>query len=1062
MKPILPFAAFGLCSLFTGLAPAQVPVATAAGTRDFKVSVVDAVTRRPIAGAQVSRVGPNALKANTDEHGVVVLPLPTPPSAPEKHTLFTIAVEHAEYETRYVEWFSDAGRVLETVPASHEVALRVGATAGGVVRDEQGAPVVGARVVIYASGLRGRALGRGDKLQQEYGVVSTGESDTLLTDEQGRWRRAHFPDDITQLSIDIIRPEGARTRFISGRMFRGPNERGGTVEVDDLLRQTTVFPLQHGVTVRGVVVDEAGRPLGGVQLRLRDAAGRSPPHTFFNLPDGTFTLPHWDADSVLVTAEKDGFQGRSITIALGPDAAPGKIVLPAAKPLLIRVVMDDGSPVANAEVQSDSNPSSDQIVQWKTKTDAQGRAAWPTATNLPVNVWIHPPAGTDHPFRSARLLADGTEQVIRVRRGADKSIRVQFRVVDGQTGAHVPKFEIWRRLANQPFQPWGMPAENGAATREMSVTELPNGFVPSYRLQVRAAGYTGWSSETLEFSHGDQDLTLKLARGESTLAQEPPPSRSPGVGLDGARDPQLLVLAGEVARLLETGDVEAFVGATNVSLDDWRRLLPQGASDSDLPLGPDPMRVVRFRAAAITASAQHVLEQARRAGVTPGRIRFTVKSATAPMAGSSGFKIADRPVRLPFTRALRIVLTGEPAGDAGVKTPRGDYELNLGSVQKFPGGWRAEEGVRWTALPDGAADDTLRRELSLANRIAPVNLSDQRTLSGMDDPALLQLGAAVTDFIRQRAPAGFVQAVRLSRDATADFYVRTGREVTPELDEAYARISTGLAAAADAMVALQERMGIDLRDAKLTVTQVLAERPSFMRFGQVSGISSPSVRVIFAAESERRGRSGQPLAGSYTVTIGNAMRVGERWVLVDDKIRFQDFPPGLIAGDEKKHVELENYIAEHRTLPPGHTAPDVSFVNLADNTTTKLSAHRGKVVVLEFWAVWCGPCQEPMEKLQHLRDAYPEWKDRVEVIALSIDDRAEVAREHLGKKGWTKTTNVWAGEGAWQEPAPQAFRVRGVPTVYVLDRAGRVVQAGHPAALNLARVVNAELEKPAP
>jgi hypothetical protein len=44
------------------------------------------------------------------------------------------------------------------------------------------------------------------------------------------------------------------------------------------------------VIVRGLVVDEAGRPVGGVQLRARDGASRNQPHTFFNQPDGTFTL----------------------------------------------------------------------------------------------------------------------------------------------------------------------------------------------------------------------------------------------------------------------------------------------------------------------------------------------------------------------------------------------------------------------------------------------------------------------------------------------------------------------------------------------------------------------------------------------------------------------------------------------------------------------------------------------------------------------------------------------------------------------------------------------------
>jgi bla regulator protein BlaR1 len=392
---------------------------------------------------------------------------------------------------------------------------------------------------------------------------------------------------------------------------------------------------------------------------------------------------------------------------------------------------------------------------------------------------------------------------------------------------------------------------------------------------------------------------------------------------------------------------------------------------------------------------------------------------------------------------------------------RGDYELSIGNARKFPGGWRTEDGVRWAALPERVTDEPIRRELALANRVSPTTFADQRTLSGMDDPALLDFGRIITELLQQRSVPQFVNGVTLSRDDTAALYARLGRTVTAELDETHARFSTSLAAAVNAVVALQDRVGIDLSDAKLTVKQVLAERPRFARFGYTDGISASSMRVTFDVESNRTGKSGGSLAGTYTMALGDAMRAGDRWVLVDDKIRFQDFPKGLVTDAELKDVELENYVAENRVLPAGHAAPDVSFINLADNASIQLSAFRGKVVVLEFWAVWCGPCQEPMDKLQQLRNAHPEWKDRVEVIALSIDEKADEARAHLAKKGWSKTNNVWAGEGAWQAPALKAFRVRGIPTAYVLDGEGRVVKAGHPASMDVAKIVDEVLRKSA-
>jgi thiol-disulfide isomerase/thioredoxin len=144
----------------------------------------------------------------------------------------------------------------------------------------------------------------------------------------------------------------------------------------------------------------------------------------------------------------------------------------------------------------------------------------------------------------------------------------------------------------------------------------------------------------------------------------------------------------------------------------------------------------------------------------------------------------------------------------------------------------------------------------------------------------------------------------------------------------------------------------------------------------------------------------------------------------------------------------------------GTEAPDIEFTLLADGAAKKLSSYRGKVVVIDFWASWCGPCQAPMAKMQTYRELHPAWGDKVELIALSIDNTKDAAANHLASKGWNTTTNAWAGDGGFRAPAPTAYGVRGIPIAFVIDAAGKIAASGHPGSLDIGGIVDGLLAKP--
>ena len=120
----------------------------------------------------------------------------------------------------------------------------------------------------------------------------------------------------------------------------------------------------------------------------------------------------------------------------------------------------------------------------------------------------------------------------------------------------------------------------------------------------------------------------------------------------------------------------------------------------------------------------------------------------------------------------------------------------------------------------------------------------------------------------------------------------------------------------------------------------------------------------------------------------------------------------------------------------GEAAPAFDLPTVSgDNVTMK--QFEGKVVVLDFWAVWCGPCKKSMPFFQMLSDKYK--KDGLEVIGLHVEDRTppkEKVAEYLNEIG-VSYTNVMS-----TVDNDNAYMVYAMPTTYIVDRKG-VIQKRH-------------------
>jgi thiol-disulfide isomerase/thioredoxin/outer membrane lipoprotein-sorting protein len=114
-------------------------------------------------------------------------------------------------------------------------------------------------------------------------------------------------------------------------------------------------------------------------------------------------------------------------------------------------------------------------------------------------------------------------------------------------------------------------------------------------------------------------------------------------------------------------------------------------------------------------------------------------------------------------------------------------------------------------------------------------------------------------------------------------------------------------------------------------------------------------------------------------------------------------------------------------------APDFALRDL-DNREVRLSELRGKVVLLDFWATWCGPCRAAFPMMESLHRSFQEKG----LVVLGIDDEPpQIARAFLRQNGYLAPSLVDANQDAATK-----YRVGGIPTTVLIDREGKVVYYG--------------------
>lgn len=116
-------------------------------------------------------------------------------------------------------------------------------------------------------------------------------------------------------------------------------------------------------------------------------------------------------------------------------------------------------------------------------------------------------------------------------------------------------------------------------------------------------------------------------------------------------------------------------------------------------------------------------------------------------------------------------------------------------------------------------------------------------------------------------------------------------------------------------------------------------------------------------------------------------------------------------------------------LDTGDRAPDFAAPSLMDGAPVELSEYRGKVVYLDFWASWCGPCLKAIPEVEEMRAEFPE--SEFQIIAVNLDQKKKKALRFLKKNpiGYPSASDP---EGE----LPGQFGLETMPTSYLIDEDG--------------------------
>ena len=200
---------------------------------------------------------------------------------------------------------------------------------------------------------------------------------------------------------------------------------------------------------------------------------------------------------------------------------------------------------------------------------------------------------------------------------------------------------------------------------------------------------------------------------------------------------------------------------------------------------------------------------------------------------------------------------------------------------------------------------------------------------------------------------------------------------------------------------------------------------------------------------QKHNNSAPALAAGVETMLAEVCNDTLRGVLVKDRIsrltnynqlvdEIQPLKASLVTARQKEYYsQKEN---ELRVYGKGSPAYNFNLKN-ATGKEVSLADFKGKIVVLDVWAMWCGPCLAEKPNFQKLEEAY-KHRDDIAFVGISVDGegKKEVWKQFVAKKGYTSVELLANPD----ESIMKYYKIAGIPRFMIFDKEGRIVTVDAP------------------